>query len=104
MASTLTRFSATSSRSLAARSSRSFSTSAKALQAASSQPHTLDSNFGKKHIARGLSRLTDAVIKSGKGSYVETEDGRKLLDFTCGIAVTNLGRRISRTVPLRLSN
>lgn len=90
MASTLARFSATSSRSLAARSSRAFSTSAKALQA-SSQPHTLDANFGKKHIARGLSRLSDTVIKSGKGSYVETEDGRKLLDFTCGIAVTNLG-------------
>ncbi|KIO17455.1 hypothetical protein M407DRAFT_12338 [Tulasnella calospora MUT 4182] len=86
----LARFSATSSRSLAARSSRAFSTSAKALQA-SSQPHTLDANFGKKHIARGLSRLSDTVIKSGKGSYVETEDGRKLLDFTCGIAVTNLG-------------
>lgn len=55
-------------------------------------PHTLSADFGKKHIARGLNRLTDAVITSGKGSYVEFSDGRKMLDFTCGIAVTNLGK------------
>ncbi|KAG8901226.1 hypothetical protein FRB99_005467 [Tulasnella sp. 403] len=51
----------------------------------------LTSDFGKQHVARGVNRLTDAVIKSGNGSYLEMEDGRQMLDFTCGIAVTNLG-------------
>jgi len=30
-------------------------------------------------------------MTSGKGSYVEYDDGRKMLDFTCGIGVTSLG-------------
>ncbi|KAG8999986.1 hypothetical protein FRB94_008816 [Tulasnella sp. JGI-2019a] len=62
------------------------------LHATASLPASdLTTDFGKKHVARGLSRAMDAVIKSGSGSYLEMEDGRKLLDFTCGIAVTNLG-------------
>jgi len=28
---------------------------------------------------------------NGKGSYVEFDDGRKMLDFTCGIGVTSMG-------------
>ncbi|KIJ49489.1 hypothetical protein M422DRAFT_777435 [Sphaerobolus stellatus SS14] len=47
--------------------------------------------FGQRHVARGVNRLANAVITSGKGSYVHFEDGRKVLDFTCGIGVTNLG-------------
>lgn len=31
------------------------------------------------------------VAKSGSGSHIETECGRKFLDFACGIGVTNLG-------------
>lgn len=30
-------------------------------------------------------------MEKGEGSYVTYEDGRKMLDFTCGIGVTNLG-------------
>jgi 4-aminobutyrate aminotransferase len=31
------------------------------------------------------------VAERAEGSYIYTEDGRKLLDFTCGIGVTNTG-------------
>ena len=31
------------------------------------------------------------VLESGAGSYVTTTEGRKKLDFTSGIGVTNLG-------------
>ena len=27
----------------------------------------------------------------GEGSYVVYDDGRRMLDFTCGIGVTNIG-------------
>lgn len=47
--------------------------------------------FGTKHVAKGIGRLSTAVLESGAGSYVTTTSGRKLLDFTCGIGVTNLG-------------
>ncbi|KAG6834461.1 hypothetical protein H0H93_009486 [Arthromyces matolae] len=48
-------------------------------------------SFGKVHVTRGINRLTEGLLASGKGSYVEYEGGRKLLDFTCGIGVTSLG-------------
>ncbi|KZS98698.1 PLP-dependent transferase [Sistotremastrum niveocremeum HHB9708] len=47
--------------------------------------------YGERHIARGLNRLTNAVIKEGRGSYLHMEDGRKMLDFTTGIGVAGLG-------------
>ena len=47
--------------------------------------------FGTKHIARGVGRLVSEVIESGSGSYVTMVGGRKMLDFTCGIGVANLG-------------
>lgn len=47
--------------------------------------------FGQKHVAKGLSHLLEDVIQSGNGSYVTMSSGRQLLDFTCGIGVTNLG-------------
>jgi len=47
--------------------------------------------FGTKHIAKGIGRLTSDVFETGAGSYVTTTEGRKYLDFTCGIGVTNLG-------------
>lgn len=34
-------------------------------------------------------------MTSGKGSYVEYDDGRKMLDFTCGIGVTSMGESFS---------
>lgn len=47
--------------------------------------------FGVKHVARGVGRLSTEVLESGAGSYVTTVGGRKMLDFTSGIGVTNLG-------------
>lgn len=47
--------------------------------------------FGQRHVTRGLGRLTEAIMAKGEGSYVSFEDGRTLLDFSCGIGVTNLG-------------
>jgi 4-aminobutyrate aminotransferase len=49
-------------------------------------------SFGQKHVAKGLNRLVDDVIQSGEGSYVTMASGRRLLDFTTGIGVTNLGQ------------
>ncbi|KAF8869395.1 pyridoxal phosphate-dependent transferase [Infundibulicybe gibba] len=48
-------------------------------------------DFGKRHVTRGLGRLTEGVMAKGQGSYVLFEDGRQMLDFTCGIGVTGLG-------------
>lgn len=43
------------------------------------------------HMAPGWSRLFTFVADRAQGSYIYTDDGRKLLDFTCGIGVTNTG-------------
>lgn len=47
--------------------------------------------FGTKHVAKGIGRLATEVIESGSGSYITMVGGRKMLDFTCGIGVANLG-------------
>ncbi len=47
--------------------------------------------FGIQHVARGIGRLSTEVLESGAGSYVTSTSGRKMLDFTAGIGVTNLG-------------
>ena len=36
-------------------------------------------------------RIFNFVAERAEGSYIYTEDGRQLLDFTCGIGVTNTG-------------
>ncbi|KAK0470332.1 pyridoxal phosphate-dependent transferase [Desarmillaria tabescens] len=47
--------------------------------------------FGEKHVTRGVGRITEGVVAQGRGSYVDFQDGRHMLDFTSGIGVTNLG-------------
>lgn len=47
--------------------------------------------FASKHLHPSIPKILSSPIKSGKGSYIELEDGKKLLDFTCGIGVTNTG-------------
>lgn len=37
------------------------------------------------------SRYTDLVVERGSGSWIETVDGERYLDYTCGIGVTNTG-------------
>lgn len=63
-----------------------------------SQYHDSLVQFGKKHVTAGLGRVVDAVLTKGEGSYVTLGDGRRLLDFTCGIGVTNLGECIRRVL------
>ncbi|KAG7095581.1 hypothetical protein E1B28_006312 [Marasmius oreades] len=48
-------------------------------------------DFGEHHVTGGLARLTKGIMTKGEGSHVYFQDGRKMLDFTCGIGVTNLG-------------
>lgn len=48
--------------------------------------------FGKKHIARGIGRSTELVIEKAKGTYVWSVEGKKYLDLTTGIGVTNTGK------------
>jgi 4-aminobutyrate aminotransferase len=45
----------------------------------------------RAHLSQVLYRYTPLVIDHGKGSYLYSVDGRRYLDFACGIAVTNLG-------------
>lgn len=47
--------------------------------------------FGTQHVAKGIGRMSTEVIESGAGSYVKMVSGRRFLDWTCGIAVVNLG-------------
>ncbi|KAL0062880.1 hypothetical protein AAF712_010201 [Marasmius tenuissimus] len=47
--------------------------------------------FGDHHVTGGLGRITKGVMVRAQGSHVYFEDGKKMLDFTCGIGVTNLG-------------
>lgn len=48
--------------------------------------------FGQRHVTAGIGRLTEAIMSKGEGSYLSFEDGRRMLDFSCGIGVTNLGK------------
>lgn len=43
------------------------------------------------HMTPAWSRIFNFVAERAEGSYIYTDDGRKLLDFTCGIGVTNTG-------------
>ena len=47
--------------------------------------------FGEAHITKGIGRLSKHVFEDGKGSWITTDKGVKLLDMTSGIGVCNLG-------------
>ena len=42
-------------------------------------------------VAPVWARYTDLVVERGIGSWIETIDGERYLDYTCGIGVTNTG-------------
>lgn len=44
-----------------------------------------------KVLSPALSHYTSLEIEKGRGAYLISNDGKKYLDFACGIAVTNLG-------------
>ncbi len=50
------------------------------------------------HMTPAWSRIFNFVAERAEGSYIYTADGRKLLDFTCGIGVTNTGHCHPRVV------
>jgi 4-aminobutyrate aminotransferase len=43
------------------------------------------------HMSPVWGRIFNFVAERAEGSYIYTTDGRKLMDFTCGIGVTNTG-------------
>jgi 4-aminobutyrate aminotransferase len=43
------------------------------------------------HMSPVWTRIFNFVAERAEGSYIYTTDGRRLLDFTCGIGVTNTG-------------
>jgi 4-aminobutyrate aminotransferase len=43
-------------------------------------------------------RYTDLVVERATGSWIETADGGRYLDYTCGIGVTNTGHAHPRVV------
>ena len=43
-------------------------------------------------------RYTDLVVERASGSWLETADGARYLDYTCGIGVTNTGHAHPRVV------
>lgn len=47
----------------------------------------------RRSVASVWSRYTDLVVDSAEGSYLIDVEGRRYLDFACGIAVTSLGHR-----------
>lgn len=44
-------------------------------------------------LSSAYSRYSDLVVDTAEGSWLHTVDGRSVLDFGCGIGVTNLGHR-----------
>jgi glutamate-1-semialdehyde aminotransferase len=52
---------------------------------------------GQHHVTKGLTRIAPGVLTKGEGSYAVFEDGRRMLDFSCGIGVTNLGMSAQTT-------
>lgn len=59
--------------------------------AESQTDYTALRELGERHVTKGVSRITQGIMLRGEGSYVRYDDGRRMLDFTCGIGVTNLG-------------
>jgi 4-aminobutyrate aminotransferase len=50
------------------------------------------------HISPVWTHIFNFVAERAEGSYIYTADGKKLLDFTCGIGVTNTGHCHPRVV------
>jgi 4-aminobutyrate aminotransferase len=50
------------------------------------------------HMSPVWGRIFDFVADRAEGSYIYADDGRRLLDFTCGIGVTNTGHCHPRVV------
>mmetsp|Transcript_22012 Transcript_22012/g.43259 ORF Transcript_22012/g.43259 Transcript_22012/m.43259 type:complete len:414 (+) Transcript_22012:168-1409(+) len=56
------------------------------------------SQAAKQAINRGVGRLSDLVVVKGKGCWVETNEGRKILDMASGIGVVSTGHSHPKVV------
>jgi 4-aminobutyrate aminotransferase len=45
----------------------------------------------RQHLSPAWSRYSDLVAERAEGAYIYASNGRRYLDFTCGIGVTNTG-------------
>ncbi len=54
--------------------------------------------MAKEHLAPVWSRAFDIEVDHGEGAYLVDVTGRRYLDFTCGIGVTNTGHAHPRVV------
>lgn len=52
-----------------------------------------EAQFGLEHITSGIGRSSTYVFEEGKGSYVTTDEGVKLLDFTSYVTPLTQGHR-----------
>ncbi|PRP73501.1 hypothetical protein PROFUN_02510 [Planoprotostelium fungivorum] len=50
-----------------------------------------DLEYAQKHLSPGVGKMTNLEIEKGRGAWVWTTDGKKYLDLTSGIGVTNTG-------------
>ena len=53
---------------------------------------------GLSHLSPVWSRTATLIAERGEGAYLYTTDGKRYLDFTCGIGVTNTGHAHPRVV------
>lgn len=53
---------------------------------------------GLRHLAPVWNRAWPLLVERGEGAYLIDTDGRRYLDFTCGIGVTNTGHAHPRVV------
>lgn len=44
--------------------------------------------FGARHITRGIGRMSQHVLKLGRGAFVMTDEGKRLLDMTSYVEVS----------------
>jgi 4-aminobutyrate aminotransferase len=58
----------------------------------------MTSTTAAKHLFQGVGKYSEIVFERAKGSWMYDIDGKRYLDFSCGIAVTNLGHTHPRIV------
>ena len=73
------------------RQASSYTLSSLSMPPPRSFPGPLTSNQHTSHMTAGLSQLTPLVADRAQGSWIFNKEGKKYLDFCCGIGVTNLG-------------
>jgi 4-aminobutyrate aminotransferase len=60
--------------------------------------HMTDYKESFEHLSPVWTHYSDIIVERGEGTYLYSTDGRKFMDFTCGIGVTNTGHCHPRVV------